>query len=250
MRRLCRRGGRHRPGALRYQKLQRGLRPSSARCAILWNKSGSDISHSRGARSRRGLGACGDCHGGGMQPIVVGKPSPFMFEAMRASACSLSRADILVVGDRLETDIAGGQALGARTALVLSGVSSQAAGGCMEAGPDIVAARPGRRCSACRRGALNDHLRSGPPRLSKHLLATWDEPRLPGRPDLGRRSTRIFIGSLDCSSRILPGRCASGSRRESRLECIEPAAQAALQLMAKPRRRSSSCRWPADRSGR
>ena len=34
-----------------------------------------------------------------------------------------SPAETLVVGDRLETDIAGGQALGSPTALVLSGVT-------------------------------------------------------------------------------------------------------------------------------
>jgi len=34
----------------------------------------------------------------------------------------------LVVGDRLETDIAGAQVIGCRTALVLSGVSSETQG--------------------------------------------------------------------------------------------------------------------------
>jgi 4-nitrophenyl phosphatase len=33
-------------------------------------------------------------------------------------------SEVLVVGDRLETDIAGAQAIGCRTAVVLSGVST------------------------------------------------------------------------------------------------------------------------------
>ena len=65
----------------------------------------------------------------GRQPIVIGKPSPLLFQTA-ARHMDLGPESILVVGDRLETDIAGGQAFGARTALVLSGVSSlqQAAG--------------------------------------------------------------------------------------------------------------------------
>jgi 4-nitrophenyl phosphatase len=58
-----------------------------------------------------------------VKPIIIGKPSPFMFE-LSAERMGLSKDEILVVGDRLETDIAGGQAVGSRTALVLSGVST------------------------------------------------------------------------------------------------------------------------------
>jgi 4-nitrophenyl phosphatase len=56
--------------------------------------------------------------------IVIGKPSPFMFK-LAAERMNLSPREILVIGDRLETDIAGGQSAGARTALVLSGVSTR-----------------------------------------------------------------------------------------------------------------------------
>jgi 4-nitrophenyl phosphatase len=56
-------------------------------------------------------------------PIITGKPSPEMYRV------ALERMDVkpqncLVVGDRLETDIAGGQKIGCQTALVLSGVTS------------------------------------------------------------------------------------------------------------------------------
>lgn len=56
-----------------------------------------------------------------VDPEVVGKPGPLMYEQ---AARLLGRAPerMLGVGDRLETDIAGARAAGMRTALVLTGV--------------------------------------------------------------------------------------------------------------------------------
>ncbi|GAB4481328.1 MAG: HAD-IIA family hydrolase [Anaerolineales bacterium] len=61
----------------------------------------------------------------GIEPIVAGKPSAAMME-LALERLSLPREAALVVGDRLETDIAAGQAARCPTALVLSGVSSRA----------------------------------------------------------------------------------------------------------------------------
>ncbi len=58
-----------------------------------------------------------------VKPVVVGKPNPFMFE-MALDEMKLSPGQALVIGDRLDTDIAGGQTVGCRTALVLSGVTT------------------------------------------------------------------------------------------------------------------------------
>ena len=60
-----------------------------------------------------------------IEPIYAGKPFPFMME-LSLERLGTSKAETLVVGDRLETDIAAGQAVGCPTALVLSGVSTQA----------------------------------------------------------------------------------------------------------------------------
>jgi 4-nitrophenyl phosphatase len=57
----------------------------------------------------------------GVEPIFAGKPSPYMFDLARYRL-GTPKEDTLVVGDRLETDIAGGQAAGCPVALVLSGV--------------------------------------------------------------------------------------------------------------------------------
>ena len=56
------------------------------------------------------------------QPIIIGKPSPEMYR-VALERMGVSPASTVVVGDRLETDIAGGQQLGCRTGLVLSGVT-------------------------------------------------------------------------------------------------------------------------------
>ncbi len=58
-----------------------------------------------------------------VEPVYAGKPTPFMIDLAR-ERLGTSKGETLVVGDRLETDIAGGQAAGCPCALVLSGVST------------------------------------------------------------------------------------------------------------------------------
>ncbi len=58
-----------------------------------------------------------------IQPIYAGKPFPYILE-LALERLKTPRDATFVVGDRLETDIAGGQAIGCPTALVLSGVST------------------------------------------------------------------------------------------------------------------------------
>ena len=58
-----------------------------------------------------------------VEPVCVGKPEPRFFQAaMRRLGLPPDR--VLVIGDSLAADIAGGQAAGARTALMLSGVTT------------------------------------------------------------------------------------------------------------------------------
>ncbi|HWE91977.1 MAG TPA: HAD-IIA family hydrolase [Pseudonocardiaceae bacterium] len=59
----------------------------------------------------------------GVEPVIAGKPArPLMDDAWNAAAADRP----LVVGDRLDTDIAGAAAVGADALLVLSGVSTAA----------------------------------------------------------------------------------------------------------------------------
>jgi 4-nitrophenyl phosphatase len=59
-----------------------------------------------------------------VEPIVAGKPFPFLME-LSLERLGTQKVETLVVGDRLETDIAAGQAVNCPTALVLSGVSTK-----------------------------------------------------------------------------------------------------------------------------
>jgi 4-nitrophenyl phosphatase len=59
-----------------------------------------------------------------VQPIVAGKPFPFLMD-LSLEKLGVNKEEALVVGDRLETDIAAGQGVGCPTALVLSGVSTK-----------------------------------------------------------------------------------------------------------------------------
>jgi 4-nitrophenyl phosphatase len=57
-----------------------------------------------------------------VKPKIVGKPSPGMYR-LAMDRMHTSPDSTLVVGDRLETDIAGAQSIGCPCALVLSGVT-------------------------------------------------------------------------------------------------------------------------------
>ena len=58
----------------------------------------------------------------GIEPIVAGKPFPYLME-LSLERLGTKKEETLVVGDRLETDIMAGQTVGCPVALVLSGVS-------------------------------------------------------------------------------------------------------------------------------
>jgi len=59
----------------------------------------------------------------GAEPLVIGKPQPAMFE-QAMERMGTQPQETLCIGDRLETDILGGQNAGCLTGLVLGGISS------------------------------------------------------------------------------------------------------------------------------
>jgi 4-nitrophenyl phosphatase len=61
----------------------------------------------------------------GVQPTVIGKPEPLMLE-LAMSQLGGTLEDTVMLGDRLDTDIQGAQALGIPSILVLTGVSTRA----------------------------------------------------------------------------------------------------------------------------
>ena len=70
----------------------------------------------------------------GVKPLVIGKPEVAMFE-VAVERLGVEPGQVVMIGDRLETDILGAQRAGLKTILVLSGVVSAArrvrdSGGC------------------------------------------------------------------------------------------------------------------------
>jgi 4-nitrophenyl phosphatase len=74
----------------------------------------------------------------GIEPVFAGKPAPYLLE-LACERLGTSKEETLVVGDRLETDIAGGQGAGYPVALVLSGVSTRKQGEAWRPVIDVIA---------------------------------------------------------------------------------------------------------------
>jgi len=75
--------------------------------------------------------------GSGVKPLITGKPEAFMFN-LAISRLGSDHQTTLAVGDRLDTDILGGQRAGCRTAAVLSGVSTAQEIAAWSPSPDLV----------------------------------------------------------------------------------------------------------------
>ncbi len=68
---------------------------------------------------------------------IVGKPEPLLFQ-LAMQRLGVRPEETLVVGDRVETDILGGQRAGCATALVLSGVTTEAQARAAQPPPDLI----------------------------------------------------------------------------------------------------------------
>lgn len=71
------------------------------------------------------------------EPLVIGKPAPTMF-LVAAEMLGAAPAQTLVIGDRLDTDIAGANSAGMPGALVLTGVSRREDVGPGPGTPDLI----------------------------------------------------------------------------------------------------------------
>lgn len=71
-------------------------------------------------------------------PLIIGKPKATIF-TQAIEYLGEQPGNVLVIGDRIETDIAGGQAAGCQCALVLSGVSTREMGEAWEPKIDYIA---------------------------------------------------------------------------------------------------------------
>ena len=61
----------------------------------------------------------------GVEPVSIGKPAPYLLEAA-AHAVGREPGDAMMIGDGIATDLAAARAVGARSILMLTGVTTQA----------------------------------------------------------------------------------------------------------------------------
>ena len=59
-----------------------------------------------------------------VKPVYAGKPETYLYQ-LALDRLAVPPQEALVIGDRLDTDITGGQSLGCKTGLVLTGVSTE-----------------------------------------------------------------------------------------------------------------------------
>jgi len=71
-------------------------------------------------------------------PTIAGKPSPGLYH-LALKRLGTAPGETLAVGDRIETDIVGGQKMGLQTALVLSGVTTPEMAEAYSPAPDMIA---------------------------------------------------------------------------------------------------------------
>jgi 4-nitrophenyl phosphatase len=73
----------------------------------------------------------------GTRPVIIGKPESALLESAMAQL-NVEPIEALMVGDRVETDVAAGQKAGCKTALVLSGVTSEKSARAWKPAPDFI----------------------------------------------------------------------------------------------------------------
>lgn len=90
----------------------------------VWIATNLDLSIPRAEGVAPGNGALVGAvsHATGISPVAAGKPEPHLFQT---AARELGLVNPLVVGDRLDTDIRGGNAAGFDTVMVLTGIDTR-----------------------------------------------------------------------------------------------------------------------------
>ncbi|MGC9360931.1 MAG: HAD hydrolase-like protein, partial [Anaerolineae bacterium] len=72
-----------------------------------------------------------------VEPVIVGKPEPIIIQRC-LDMLDASAEDTAILGDRLDTDILGGQRAGIGTILVLTGISTREEAAAWNPPPDLV----------------------------------------------------------------------------------------------------------------
>lgn len=107
-----------------YDKLTRGTRALLAGARFVASNADGSFPDVDGISPGAGAIMAALETASGVKPEVAGKPQPALFNS---AAARLPAGPLLMIGDRLDTDISGAAALGWDTGLVLTGVADAAA---------------------------------------------------------------------------------------------------------------------------
>ncbi len=107
-----------------YVKLQRATDAINAGATFVATNADATLPHEGGFQPGAGSIVAAIATASGVQPLVVGKPEPVMMEK-GIQQLGLKAEEVVMVGDRLDTDILAGFRAGTTTALVLTGVSQR-----------------------------------------------------------------------------------------------------------------------------
>jgi glycerol-1-phosphatase len=120
-----------------YDKLKRGTRALIAGARFIASNADGSYPDVDGISPGAGMIMAALEATSGVKAEVAGKPQPALFHS---AASRLPAGPLLMIGDRVETDIAGAAALGWDTALVLTGVTDADAAAHADPAPTWIAA--------------------------------------------------------------------------------------------------------------
>lgn len=120
-----------------YRKMSRAVEAIGHGAKFVATNADDRLPHETGYQP--GAGACiaGISVASRVVPLIVGKPEPLMM-TKAAEHMGLDPADVVMVGDRLDTDILSAQRAGMITALVLTGLTTREMLSQTEILPDFV----------------------------------------------------------------------------------------------------------------
>ncbi len=107
-----------------YKKLSRALKELNDGAEFIATNVDSTLITQRGLLPGAGAIVSSLITASKREPIIVGKPSEIMGKMIKEITGFMPR-DILMIGDRIETDVRMGKKMGAKTAIVLTGVTSR-----------------------------------------------------------------------------------------------------------------------------
>ncbi|MGB3305320.1 MAG: HAD-IIA family hydrolase [Thermomicrobiales bacterium] len=107
-----------------YTKLRTAMAAVHAGAKFIATNADATLPHEGGFWPGSGSLIAAIATASGTQPIVVGKPEPLMMQK-GIELLGLSADEVVMVGDRLDTDILAGYRAGTTTALVLTGVTTR-----------------------------------------------------------------------------------------------------------------------------